>query len=58
MFSRSWKANQKPCKERTGTRLGRDVDPVSQKSHAMVNGVTLHGLHGTFLRFRVVVLLK
>ena len=41
--------------KRTGTRLGRDVDPMSQKSHIMVNGVTLLGLHGTFLRFRLLV---
>ena len=59
MFSKrkkSWKANQKPCNERTGTRLGRDVDPVSQRSRIMVNRVTLLGLHGTFLRFRLIVL--
>ena len=58
MFSKrkkSWKANQKPCNKRTRTRLGRKVDPVSQISHIMVNGVTLLGLHGTFLRFRLLV---
>ena len=58
MLSRSWKANQKLCKERPGTRLGRDVDLVSQKSHVMANGVILHGSHETFLGFRVLVLLK
>ena len=31
------------------------VAPSSQKSHIMVNGVILLGLHGTFLRFRVIV---
>ena len=58
MFSKrkkSWKANQKPCNERTGTRLGRDVDRLSQKSHILVNGVTFLGLHESFLRFRLLV---
>ena len=58
MFSKrkkSWKANQKPCNERTRTRLGGDVDPLSQRSRIMVNGVTLLGLHGTFLRSRLLV---
>ena len=58
MFSKrkkSWKANQKPCNERTRTRIGGDVHPVSQRSRIMVNGVTLLGLHGTFPRFRLLV---
>ena len=40
---------------RTETRLGLDVEPVSQRSHIMINGVTLLGLQRTFLRFRVLV---
>ena len=48
---KSLKANQKPRNERTGTRLGRDVDLVSQKSHITVNRVTLLESHETFLRF-------
>ena len=48
---KSLKANQKPRNERTGTRLGRDVDLVSQKTHIAVNRVTLLESHETFLRF-------
>ena len=33
---KSRKANQKPRNESTGTRLGRDIDPVSKKSHIKV----------------------
>ena len=51
-------ANQKPCNERAGTRLRRGVDPVFNGSHIMVNGVTLLGLHGTFLSFRGLVFAK
>ena len=38
---KSLKANQKPRNERTGTRLGRDVDTVSQKSHIILNRASL-----------------
>ena len=41
----------KIAQERTGTRLGPHVDPVSQKSHIIVNRVTLLESHETFLRF-------
>ena len=52
---KSWKANQKRCNERAGTRLGRDSNPVSKGSHIMVSGVTLLGLHRTNLSFRGLV---
>ena len=35
------KASQKPCHERTGTRLSLDCEPVSQKSHIKLDRVTL-----------------
>ena len=40
MRKNSRKANQKPRKERTGTRLGCDIDSVSQKSRVKANRVT------------------
>ena len=38
MFSKRKKP--KTVQRETGTRLGRDVDQVYQKSHIIVNGVT------------------
>ena len=46
----SRKANQKPRNERTGTRLGRDIDSVSQKSRFKVNRVTSLRSHETLPR--------
>ena len=47
---KSRKMKQKLRDETTGTKLGRDVDPVSQKSQIKVNRITLLGSHKILLR--------
>ena len=48
----------KRTKNRARRRLGRRPGISEIARHGKLNGVILHGLQGTFLRFRVLVLLK